>query len=253
MGIDGSIPVRYLNPITPEKIDLEKCLPPPLKLDTDNSQPAEGAGFGDLPGYAMNAANYKTVEKTFAEELYRTQRAEVFSCPALKAYSKIGESEGDFRARLQLQARDAAVQKLRDTAAKKIATLEGQLRTAQGQLEKQKAESSAAKMQASVSVLGGILGAVLGKKSGLGSITRGSSAISKGTSAWKQMQDVNAAEAKVEGVQSQIETVQKDLEAQANEIASQYAPANLTLETESLKPTKTDVKVELVALLWVAG
>jgi len=256
MGIDGSIPVRYLNPITPEKIDLEKCLPPPLKLDTENSQPADGAGFGDLPGYAMNAANYKTVEKTFAEELYRTQRAEVFSCPALKAYSKIGESEGDFRARLQLQARevrDAAVQKLRDTAAKKIATLEGQLRTAQGQLEKQKAESSAAKMQASVSVLGGILGAVLGKKSGLGSITRGSSAISKGTSAWKQMQDVNAAEAKVEGVQSQIETVQKDLEAQADEIASQYDPANLTLETESLKPTKTDVKVELVALLWMAG
>jgi hypothetical protein len=205
----------------------------------------------------MNAANYKQVEKTFAEELYRTQRAEVYSCPALKAFSNIGETEGDFRARLQLQARearDAAVQKLRDAAAKRIATLEGQLRTAEGQLDRQKAESNAAKLNAGVSVLGGILGAVLGKKgrgSGLGSLTRGSSAISKGTSAWKQMQDVTAAEAKVEGVESQIEVVQKDLEAQAAQIAAQYDTNNLSLEIESLKPTKTDVKVELVALLWV--
>jgi hypothetical protein len=257
MGVEGSRTVRFVNPILPDKIDLATNVPPPLKLNTENSQPPEGVSFSELPGYAMNAANYKQVEKTFAEDLYRNQRAEVFSCPALKAFSNIGETEGDFRSRLQLQARearDAAVQKLRDAAAKKIATLEGQLRTAEGQLEKQKAESNAAKLNAGVSVLGGILGAVLGKKgrgSGLGSLTRGSSAISKGTSAWKQMQDVSAAEAKVEGVESQIETVRTDLEAQANEIAAQYDPNNLTLETESLKPTKTDVKVELVALLWL--
>ncbi|MBX3740102.1 MAG: DUF87 domain-containing protein [Akkermansiaceae bacterium] len=257
MGVEGSRTVRFVNPILPDKIDLAVNLPPPLKLDTGNSQPADGAGFRELPGYAMNAANYKQVEKTFAEELYRTQRAEVFSCPALKAFSNIGETEGDFRARLHLQAREArdtAVQKLRDAAAKRIATLEGQLRTAEGQLDRQKAESNAAKLNAGVSVLGGILGAVLGKKgrgTGLGSITRGSSAISKGASAYKQMQDVSAAEAKVEGVESQIEAVQKDLEAQAAQIASQYDTNNLSLETESLKPTKTDVKVELVALLWV--
>ncbi len=258
MGVEGSRTVRFINPILPDKIDLEKSVPPPFKLDTENSQPADGAGFGGLPGFAMNAANYKAVEKTFAEELYRTQRAEVFSCPALKAYSKIGESEGDFRARLQHQAReirDAAVQKLRDAAAKKIATLEGQRRTAEGQLERQKAESNAAKLNAGISVLGGILGAVLGKKgrgTGLGSITRGSSAISKGTAAWKQMQDVSAAEAKVEGVESQIASIKSDLEAQATQIAAQYDANNLSLETESLKPTKTDVKVELVGLLWVA-
>lgn len=254
MGVDGSRTVRFVNPITAKEIDLKKNLPPPLKLETENSEPAEGAGFGELPGFAMNAANYKAVEKAFAEELYREQRAEVFACPALKAWSQLGETEGDFRARLQLQARearDAAVKKLRDDATKKITTLEGQLRTAQGQLDRQKAESNAAKMQAGVSVLGGILGAVFGKKAGLGSITRGSSAISKGTAAYKQMQDVSAAEAKVEGVGSQIQTLQQDLETQAAEIAAQFDTSAIALETESLKPAKTDVKVDLVALLWL--
>lgn len=256
MGVDGSRTVRYVNPVTAKQIDLSKNLPPPLKLDTENSQPADGAGFGELPGFAMNAANYKQVEKAFSEELYREQRAEVFSCPALKAFSNYGETEGDFRARLQLQARearDAAVKKLRDAAAKRITTLEGQLRTALGQLDRQKAESNAAKMQAGVSVLGGILGAVLGKKPGMGSLGKSvsTSTITKGTAAYKQMQDVNAATAKVEGVEKQIEGIKLELEAAAEDIARQFDASNLVLETETLKPTRTDVKVGLVALLWL--
>jgi hypothetical protein len=254
MGVEGSRTVRFVNPITAEKIDLSVSLPPPFKLNTENSQPPEGVGFAELPGFAMNAANYKQVEKAFAEELYREQRAEVFSCPALKAFSNYGETEGDFRARLQLQAREArdeAVKKLRDAASKKVATLEDQLRTAQGQLDRQKAEANAAKMQAGVSVLGGILGAVLGKKSGLGSITRGSSAISKGTSAYKQMQDVTAAEAKVDAIGKQMQAIQQEVESGAETIARQFDTTSIALETETLKPTKTDVKVDLVALLWL--
>ena len=68
----------------------------------------------------MNAANYKQVEKDFAEWLYRNERADVFSCPAVKAWSQLGESEADFRARLIHQAheaRDAEIEKLRATAA----------------------------------------------------------------------------------------------------------------------------------------
>lgn len=256
MGVDGSRTVRFVNPITPDKIDLSKNLPPPLHLDIEaNSEPVDGADFANLPGYAMNAANYKQVEKAFADDLYRNQRAEVYSCGALKAYSQLGETEGDFRIRLQLQARearDAAVQKLRDAATKKIDTLQSQRRTAQGQLDRQKAESSSAKMQAGISVLGGILSAVLGKKSGLGSLTRGgTSAITKGTTAYKQMQDVSAAEAKVDGIDGQIEIINQGLESQAKDISSQYDTNNLTLETESIKPARTDVKVDLVALLWL--
>ena len=252
--LEGSRTVRLVNPITATGIDWETMLPPPLKLDENGKEPQSGAGFAELPGFAMNAANYKQVEKDFAEWLYRNERADVFACPPLKTYSKLAESEADFRARIMHQARearDAAIDKLRDAAAKKVATLETRLRTAQGQLSKEKAESSSAAMQAGVSVLGGILGAVFGRKAGLGAITRGTSSIGKATGAYKQHQDVANAEAKVDGVAGEIEAIQKELETGISKLTETYDSNSLPLEAESIKPTKTDVKVQCVALLWL--
>ncbi len=251
-GVDGSRTVRLVNPITAKGIDWETTVQ--AGPAGESGKPVAGAGFGELPGFAMNAANYKQVEDDFSEWLYRNERADVFTCPALKEWSKLGESEGVFRARLTHEAREArdeAIAKLRDAVGKKVGTLEGRLRTAEGQLARQKAESNAAKMQAGVSVLGGILGSLLGRKTGLGSITRGTSAIGKATSAYKQHQDVVSADAKVEGIEEEIAALQAEMETEIGRITESYDPAALTLETESLKPTRTNVKVEEVALLWL--
>jgi DNA helicase HerA-like ATPase len=253
-GVDGSRTVRLVNPITSNGIDWERNVPPPLKLDMGANEPARGASFGELPGFAMNAANYKQVEKDFAEWLYRNERAEVFFCEKLKAWSKLGEGEAEFRARLLHQAheaRDAAIAKLRDAAAKKVATLEGRLRTAEGQLAKEKAEANASKMQAGVSVLGGILGGLFGRKAGLGTLTRGSASIGKATTAYKHHQDVANAEAKIAGISSEIEAIHAEAAAGIAALAESFDPQSLPIETESIKPTKTDVKVETVGLLWL--
>lgn len=249
-GADGSRLLRLVNPITAGGIDWERTLP----ITLAEAEPAAGAGFGELPGFAMNAANYKQVEKDFSEWLYRNERAEVFSCPALKAWSKLGESEADFRARLLHQsheARDAAVEKLRTATDKKLATVGSRLRTAEGTLARQKAEANAAKMQAGVSVLGGILGGIFGRKSALGAISRGSASLGKASSAYKQHQDVINADAKVSGIAAELAALQAGLETELAKIAQSFEPASLALVTESIKPTKTGVKVQKVALLWL--
>ncbi len=249
MDVDGSRKIRKVNAILPDGIDWDKDLPPPLKPEELGKEPAAGAAFAELPGFAMNAANYKQVEKEFAEWLYRNERAEVFSCPALKAFSQLGESEGEFRARLAQQARearDAAVEKIRAAAAKKAGTLQGRLQTAEGTLARQKAESQSAKMQAGASVLGGLLGGLLG-----GRKSRGGSLLSKGTAAYKQHQDVAVAEDKVEGLQAEIAELEKQLQEQIAGLSEAYDPAALVLETETLKPTKANVSVDSVSLLWL--
>jgi hypothetical protein len=106
-------------------------------------------------------------------------------------------------------------------------------------------------MQAGVSVIGGILGAFLGRKSGLGSLSRGTSAIGKATGAYKQQTDVATADAKVQGIIAEIEAAKADLEAGIEKLTESYDPSALALETESIKPTKSDVKVRTVALLWL--
>ena len=247
-GVDGSRKVRKVNAILPEAIDWERDLPPPLKPEELGSDPADAAGFAPLPGFAMNAANYKQVEKDFAEWLYRNERADIFSCAALKAYSQLGESEAEFRARLTQQARearDAAVEKLRTAAGKKLDTLQNRLQTAEAGLARQKAESQGAMVQAGASILGGLLGGLLGRKG------RGGSLLSKGTSAYKQRQDVSAAEDKVEAVQEDIAAIEKELQAGIDQLTRSYDPVSLPLETESVKPTKANVSVDSVALLWL--
>jgi hypothetical protein len=123
--------------------------------------------------------------------------------------------------------------------------------TAEGQLAKQKAESNSAVMQAGVSVLGGILGAFFGRKSALGSLTRSTSSIGKATAAYKQHEDVANADAKVEGIITEITAAKAELEAAIAKITESFNPASLPLESESIKPTKSDVKVQTVALLWL--
>jgi len=254
-GGDLAHPVRFVNPITAEGISWDDNLPPPIKPEELAGQPEPGIAFAPLPGFAMNAANYKQVEKDFAEWLYRNERAEVFTCPALKAESSPGETEADFRVRLAHEARemrDAAVEKLRAAAAKKLATFQGKLATAEGQLARQKAESQSAMMQAGASILGGILGAVLGRKSGLGGLARsGSSAIGKASGAYKQQQDVSAANAKLETVQADIAQLNTELEAEIDRLSQSFESDRLALETETLKPTRTNIDVQTVALLWL--
>jgi hypothetical protein len=132
-----------------------------------------------------------------------------------------------------------------------MSALDNRRAAAHGQLARQKAESGSATLQAGVSVLGGILGAVFGRKSGLGSLSRGAASLGPASGAYKQHQDVAIADAKVAAVLAEIETAKAGLEAAVQQLTDSYDPASLKLEAETLKPTRTNIEVRKVALLWI--
>lgn len=100
-------------------------------------------------------------------------------------------------------------------------------------------------------MLGGILKSVFGRKSGFGSLTHGTTSVNKATSAYKQHQDVTNAEDKIQGILEEIEVIRKALETEMEEIGRTFDPLTLALEKETLKPTRTNVQVERVGLLWM--
>ncbi|MGJ8634935.1 MAG: ATP-binding protein [Luteolibacter sp.] len=251
--VQGSRKVVKANAILKKKIDFDETAE--VDLSGLREKPEEGIGFGELPGFAMNAKNYKGVEKDFSDELYREEREEIWFCPALKAWGEFGEKEADFRVRISHEAReerDEQIDKARAAAGKKMKTLEGRLRTAEAKLAKEEAEASSAKMKAGISVLGGILKSVFGRKSGLGSVLGGttSGTVTKASTAYKQHKDVSLAEDKVEDIEEELDAIRKVLEKDLAAIKESFDPSELELETETLKPRRTDVDVERVALLW---
>ena len=253
-GISSLRAVISAHAIGSQGIDWEHPVEALPRLQALLSAPEAGVSFADLPGYAMNKEAYAQAAKDFSEQLYRDQRGDVMHCTVLDAYAKWEESEADFRARLThlaREARDAAVEKLRATMAKKLQAVQSRLQTAESQLAKQQAEATSAKMQAGMSLLTGVLGSLFGSKRGMGSLTRGKSVISSATGAYKQGKDVTAAESKIAMIQDELAAIERETQEEVDRISANYDPAALPITRESIKPARTDVKVELVALLWL--
>jgi hypothetical protein len=256
-GLSESRAVITAHPILPNAIDWQYAVEPAIKIESLRDQPSSGVGFAELPGYAMNKDSYAQVSKDFSEQLYREQRLELKYCEALDAWSQWEESEADFRSRMSLRAREArdqAVEKLRDGLAKKLQTVQSRLQTAESQLEKQKAEATTAKMAAGMSILTGVLGALFGGKkraASMGTLTRGKSVLTSASGAYKQGKDVTAAEQKIALIQEEVATLERQAQEEMDRISAAFETGALTLTTEIIKPTRADVKVESVGLLWL--
>src|SRR5688572_9382234 len=129
--------------------------------------PVAEAEYTELPGSALRAASYASWGKSLQSHLYETARANLFYADALKTASKAGESEGDFRARLALVARekrDAAVTALRQKWAARLRQLTDQIRRAEDKREREKQQLNQSRMQTAVNVGTTILGALFGRK-----------------------------------------------------------------------------------------
>ena len=214
----------------------------------------EEALFANLPSLAGKVKSYEAFNKDFNGWLYRTQKLELFRSPTTKDVSKPGESERDFRVRLQQsgrELRDKAAESLRQKYAPKIATLQDRIRRAEQMKAKQQAESRSSQVQAAISVGASILGAFLGRKTiSATNIGRATTAIKSAGRVMKESQEVGHAEENVAALQQQLADLEAQFKSESDALAVATDPLNEKLEAISIKPTKANIAVKLVALAW---
>lgn len=221
--------------------------------DLENS-PEGDARYADLPSLAGQSKSYAAWNRDLIGWLYQSQALELLKSPSLGLVSQPGEEERDFRVRLQQTAReqrDDAVEQLRRKYAPKIATMQERLRKAEQRVEKEKAQASQAGLQTVFSIGATLLGAFTGRKIiSSSTVSKVSSAARKAGQAMEQSKDVGQAAETVEAIQQQL----AELEAQFNEetaaLEAKLDPQTETFETVAIKPKKTDISVQLVALAW---
>jgi len=164
VNIDLSQDIVVMAPVTVGAIaaDWDQSIEAGLGLADLEQQPAEQALFANLPGMVGKAKSYEGFSKDFGGWLYRTQKLELFRSSNAKEVSLPGESERDFRVRLQQagrEQRDLQSDSLRKKYAPKIAALQDRIRRAEQMVERQQAESRSSQLQAAISVGATILGA----------------------------------------------------------------------------------------------
>lgn len=255
-GIDSTQDVTVLAHIVdgPVTVDWDQASATDLVVADLERNPEAGAQFLAIPGSAGKAKSYADWSKDFGGWLFRTQKVELFKSPSAKEVSKPGESERDFRVRLQQtgrEQRDRSAEILRQKYASKIATLQERIRRAELAKEKQQTESRSSQVQAAISVGASILGAFLGRKTiSATNIGRATTAIRSAGRVMKESKDVGTAEENVAALQQQLAELEAQFKAESDALSAAMDPLNERLETISIKPTKSNIAVKLVTLAW---
>ncbi|MEP7352767.1 MAG: DUF87 domain-containing protein [Acidobacteriota bacterium] len=225
---------------------------------TDLEKTAEaGASFGEVLAPAAQAKNYAAWNKTFATWLFRMQKLDLMRSPSLGEISKAGESEGDFRVRLQQKAREQRDQlkaQLQGTYGPQLDALAQRKMRAQQQLDVQKQQSTSQLLSAVVSAGAGILGALMGRKAiSTTTITRAAQAVRATGKAVKEYGDVGRADETVEVIDQQIQALNAQFTAEVAALGTKIDPATEVFDVVSVRPKKTGITVQLIALGWSAN
>lgn len=235
-------------------VDWDQARVVDLPVSDLETSPEPGAHFAELPAAGGKAKSYNAWQKELAGWLYRTQKLELLSSDRLKQTSNPDESEQDFRLRLQQAAReqrDAAVEKLRQKYAPKLAALEEKKRRAEQAVEREAEQSKGQKFQTAISFGATVLSSFLGRKSvSLTTLGRATTAARSVGRSMKEAQDVGRAQETVEAVNEQL----ADLDAQFKNDTSALEQAtdlqSETLGTVTLKPTKANIAIKHFSLAW---
>jgi hypothetical protein len=219
-----------------------------------DSQAAAGATFAELPGAALRAQSYPAWAETLGDALYQTARLKLMRCDQLKLASQPGESEGDFRARLDhglRENRDAAIAKLRTKYQSQMTSLADQIRRAEERVAREQAQYSQQKMQSAISIGATVLGALFGRSlRSVGNVGRASTAMRSATRIGREKEDVARADESLDVLRQRLASLAATCEQEVANAQAALDASTLTLATQELAPRKSDIAVGTVALAW---
>jgi len=235
-------------------VDWQRAQPAGFGMDELEKEAAPAAQFQALPAAALKAANYAQWSKAFVTWLFQTQHLDLFSSPSLGEASSPGESEKDFRVRLQQAAReerDRLADALKQKYAPQLAALADRKRRAELALEQQKAQKTESLLKTAVAVGGGLLTAFMGRKTlSVTNMNRAVTAARDASRSWKEAQDVGQASDNLAQIAQQSVDLQKQFDADVAAQQAKVDPATEKLDTVTIRPKKSNITVQLVALAW---
>ncbi len=207
-----------------------------------------------LPEGISTARALSSLSTALVDHLYRGQAFTLEYNRKLKLYAEPGESEREFQARCQQaarEARDKAVDALRDKYEVKLKRLDERLAREEQELA---ADKAAYKGRIGEEVLSG-LSSVAGALGLFGSRRRSLSSLSTAASKRRITSSAKASieesEAAIARLKADIEALQGEMEQAAAALTEEWSKAVDNVEEVKVMPRKSDIRVDLVALAWM--
>ncbi len=257
LGVSEQTRRMRLAPIDTDMLTLDWADAELLEIDVEHlsRDVRAGVAFDEVPAPAATAKNYAAWSRTLQKFITTSDVITLHQSKALKLVSHVGETEGAFRARLQLAAReavDAKVDAVRKKYALRVQNAQDKVRRAEHTIEQKESTASQAKLSTALSLGGAVFGALFGRKklsvSNLGKL--GTAARSAGRSQQQSGNVERANENHAAAVAALAELEARISEELALE-ASAFDALTEQLNEVIVRPKSTDVHVQVVALAWV--
>ncbi|MDJ0785158.1 MAG: DUF87 domain-containing protein [Myxococcota bacterium] len=217
--------------------------------------PEDDSGFAELCGSGRLAKSYPRWGKMIKAHVYRERPLRLFKCRELKLVAEPGEQEGDFRVRVRQalrEKRDLAIEKLRKRHAPKLARLQERIRKADARIEKEREQYEAKKRDTLISVGATVIGALFGRKlASARTVGRATTTARGAQRAMRERGDIERAEETAEALREELESLEARFAEDTAEVEAEIDDAGIELEEVVVRPRKTDVEVERLALVWM--
>ncbi|MCB0916191.1 MAG: ATP-binding protein [Actinobacteria bacterium] len=220
----------------------------PISVDYDDRDlipEAPTAARFAVPEAKIGTKTYWTaLRRDLTDHLVRSAGLDIFGNSALKIYSRVGETEEEFRARCAQVGKDRAdaeIAALQSKYATKLRSWQSKLAAASDRAE----QASAARTSGMVTDVGSLLGGFLGGR-------RSSAAI--GAAARRAQAASNratAAAAKVDDVQRQIADIEAEFVAESAAITASWDEKSAHIEPVTIAAKKTGIRVADLGLVWL--
>ena len=246
-GVDQEEHLTLYLPIEEEskRIDWEQSEEEEVDFETfPHRKPSEGH-YTTLPQIVLEDKGLRKSIRELKEYLYRTRTISLWRCRSPKLISAPTESRADFMVRvddLLQEKKELEIEKLKERYAKKEKTLLDRLTRANERVAKEEADSTNSLIEAGISVLG----ALFGKSS----VTKIGRAVNKGGKILKERDEMSRAQARVAAIEEDIDLLTEELEEKIDRLDEKYDVENCEIEEIRIKPRKTDIDVEVCALVW---
>lgn len=206
-----------------------------------------------LPSVDVQSADYfRSLKRDLQEHLYRSLTLDLLRNPALKLYSRAGETEEVFRARCMEAAEEAAdgeAAKLRDRFERRLKTARERRDGAARRARELEVDVGTRRQNELVRGAGELLSMFLGGKARVRAL---SGAASRRSQTRRTQERANSAAEKLEGYENAIATLEDDLSRELEEVWSEWREKADAIEPFQVPLEKMDIRVEDPVLFWAS-
>ncbi len=217
--------------------------------------PPEGAVYV-LPDAPIHTKTYFSKAQTaLKNHVYQHETTTLYHNPHLKLFSRVGESEDEFRARCAKAAEDqvdAEADKLRESLESKVDRIKAAIAKAEDKVREVEADAKGRGKDELLSAAGDLLGGLLGGRKSTSSILSGvRRASSKRREGGKAAERLATAQNRLEEKVDDLEELEEELAESLMDIQDDWADKAEDVQELEVGLEKTDITVDDLALVWI--